>query len=113
MKIHPGALFGALYVGFLILVAKLLQWDGLRIQRKAGEPASSPRIDGSEPDDPSWLHWHAGDFRFGLSRILLVLAGYILAVTLYRHHNPYELIPLVFLGLVIVVLALPQRPAKD
>jgi hypothetical protein len=113
MKIHPSVFLGVLYAAFLVVVAKLLQWDGRRMQRQAGASSPSLRVDGSRQDDPSWSHWHAGHFRFGLSRILLCLAGYILVVTVYRHHNLYELVPSVVLAAIIAALARPRRSTPD
>jgi hypothetical protein len=93
VTIHSEVLFASTYAVFLLIIAELLQWKGVRAQRQANAVFK---------DDPSWSHWQAGQFRIGLSRVLLALAAYILCVAIYHYHTIIESIVLILIGIVVV-----------
>ena len=83
------------YSAFLLAVA-----EGLKLlARRTARRSRAPSVEREAP----WPYGDAARFHYGLSRVVLLLSGFILSVMLLRHYGTYQMIPL---GGALLVVAL-------
>lgn len=90
--IHPEVLFSAAYALVLVLIARFLRW-------------SAERLPQENSAETSWTDGHVISFRVNISRVLFVLAGFILVVAALRFHRPDELVLSTLSGFILFLLS--------